>query len=107
MISAFSFKYIEVGSYFCYQQLFNEFSKVLQFDKRRYSNLSFSEKFLRYVRSEQLLSQSFCYEHEEFAMFQPLLAKPGVCYVFNLNEDILNKSKWVSTSVYRWNFDNL
>lgn len=85
-------KAIEVGSNYCDSETFVDVSDNFQIDMRTKSQMTFSDKFKRYMRVGWLQEQSFCYERQTFVTLSPILTIDGNCYGFNLDEDIFEKS---------------
>jgi hypothetical protein len=83
------FKYLEAGSVLCDNDKF--FLKNINKDEPRMkSSMSFAEKAKRY--SMDLLEPSFCYEQQNFVMMSRILTYHGLCYAFNIAENMIDKS---------------
>lgn len=57
--------------------------------------LSFIKNIKSAFRTEWLEQQSFCFQQQNSAVLSPILTLHGLCYSFNLDEDIFDQTMWV------------
>jgi hypothetical protein len=56
------------------------------------SKLTYLEKIKRYSNARWLQSQSFCYDQQKSSTLSATLMYGGLCYFFNNEENLLDKS---------------
>jgi hypothetical protein len=83
---------MEVESNFCSDLTYRNISDTFQYDIRFQRKLRVSEIMARMTRMQWMQKQSFCFGKKDFVLLTPILTKLGLCYAYNMDEDMLDKS---------------
>lgn len=94
------FQSIEVGSSLCDFTFNTEFNLKYRNDPRRDTELSYTELTERYTRTGWLEEQSLCYEQQTVTQLRSILTFHGLCYSFNYDHNIFDKSTWARSFYY-------
>lgn len=92
----FSFQTLHAGSYTCNISVYQYFSEYYAFDPRTFSSLTFMDKLKSFVSNEWIQDQSLCYENQGFVELSLMLTRGGLCYTFNYDDEIYDKSAYCS-----------
>jgi hypothetical protein len=90
--SCFSIQTIEFRSMFCDTWTYELVSTKNLDEFRGKTTKTFMEIMKNAMRIKWLQEQSICYEQQTHLMLSPIVISEGVCFRFNMDENVLEKS---------------
>lgn len=91
-ISACRLKALEIASYRCNFTLLAVLNIQYEVELLMESNITHLEALKRFTLIEWLQDQSFCYENSPSVILYPTMMNSGLCYSFNVGEEMFDKS---------------
>jgi hypothetical protein len=90
----FRAKFIELGGAYCSWDPL-DFDLYLSDAARLGRKTSYVDRLFRYSRIDWLSKQSLCYDQNDYVELSLQLLEMGICYGFNLDDNVYDRSTYV------------